>query len=329
MGLPVKQQMRRLLQLFLAFRCIFGLAYALPPVRPLAPIDDALRTAQQEAVSTELTLGRQWGTTPDQTSHFIASPVEAAGLSLPQGHVDLWRPVPVAEYPQLQDSSSVAFQTHPEQPSQPLERAEQSLAEGSNRFPSSFGSASGPFLQAQETTSTPAVAQVDTHFSHLLQDPKYPRYLRLPSQLTYVDSPWMDSIYLQMAKEVYINRPTQRWKIDVGDVMTGLFGPDKRFPFQRGTVYKIHLRENQFGSATDRELIFKFHHERRWSPNIPTQLISFWSTYDRGSRMALVGLYAIGRAQFNMIATLSGVEALEAHSLDRFGGGAWLKPQQM
>ena len=257
---------------------IFPFVEAPPPVRPFQELGEALHGV--ESVSTELTLGRPWGSTPRHpAAEAHGSTQDDSGWSLPpvQSHLS-------PSYVALETTASSSSSPH-HGPSLPASAIPEISLPSSPR-PADI------VATVQETSTTNRVTRLDTHFSHLITDPQK-GLMRLPSIQTFIRAPWLSDIFRNMLDD-FIGLPWKRHReIEMSDADAAFVLTSRnRFFRDNVRVYRLHIQAGQWGATEARELLVRHHGKLLIGGRRVRSVITAWATADQGRCLALLGIYA-------------------------------------
>lgn len=304
----------------LAFRLGFTLTTLASPL--LVPFEDLGKVWSEhhpESVSTELTLGTgpasastiqtihrpvagtvQWGFTSDFIPDQSASQIQNSFSHSDSSHFHAFH-APAEAVPQA------SFHSPPSVPPAPLPSAAQAVAR-----------------------QNAAAERIDVQFSEFLKDPQQHNWMRLPSKVVYIRAPWLSDLHKWLSQEIKGRRSFQTDEVVVtNDVLERIMSKTSSILMPKGYAYTIHVEAGQWGSDRSRELMFRFHSKivLDFRADIAVyNVVSFWSTADHGSKLALLGVYSLSKTAFGEMVRLPGVKEFSLWSPSRGGLKRYLKP---
>ncbi|CBQ70648.1 conserved hypothetical Ustilaginaceae-specific protein [Sporisorium reilianum SRZ2] len=261
------------------FAAIVGLASPAGP--PVQRAIDIISEHASDAVSTTLTLGRG-------SEHYFLPSSNPVPEHVGEGRTAFGFPSVV--------SDRVFSRSHTS-PSGPP--ADPSIT-ASTHHPDT----AGPSHVAQ-LAQTPISPSFDLDFPNMLRDPRRNNWISLPVEVTYVHSPWLGDVYENMIFALQNRRLSveSRQRELSAELLAKLFD-DGRLFYSQGQVYKLQLRPEWFPAARlDQpiEVLARYHSRFRWGDNSIKTSVTFWSTAEGGSKLALLGAFPISRASWESL----------------------------
>lgn len=228
--------MRHLAETVVLIWCISTLATALPPTPLTTGIERGLSELDPEGISTDLTLGRNWGSAIGSAVHNIQKSVKDAIPGHPSegSSSHAW----VGEYSGHPHQTSSLPLLSPPKPFLPTQKARES---SSSAPPPQTRP---PVLALTEIRAAREV-WIDTHFSELLRDSRNPDRILLPPKMIYARTPWIGDIYHHLLSELHRKRPFRKDEILIADdVLPDVLGGRRSFFVAKGHVYLLRLQAN-------------------------------------------------------------------------------------
>ncbi len=135
--------------------------------------------------------------------------------------------------------------------------------------------------------------------------PSHPGWLRLPSDIVYIPSPWIKDMLKSIPGQVP-SRIKRYRQLDIPDdklrkIIDGqvnLFQP-------RGFAFLLKASAGQFGMSTPGEYLLRFHHQLIWGDKYVYKVMSVWSTTRNGKQLALLGFYRTHPDRFEDLVRLT------------------------
>ncbi|CDR87830.1 uncharacterized protein SPSC_03542 [Sporisorium scitamineum] len=183
------------------------------------------------------------------------------------------------------------------------------------------GTSSVPLSPAQQNLDGTVASQIDFQLPHWLRDRTQHDWIGLPTQLTYVRSPWLSKIYQQFVSTLpRYKRATNYEEVQLSDQLIGELLSRKRNIFKsNGNIYKVEVPDDWLQVAEidhPVELLVRFHQKLNWVQQGTTRSVTFWSTADRGTKLALLGSFHIPwNRQWDLLDKFTKVERFNIHKL--------------
>ena len=162
--------------------------------------------------------------------------------------------------------------------------------------------------------------RIDPNFSELILDHARNR-LWLPILVTYIPSPWIRDVYFRMTQDSYSRHLFDRSEVRIPDaIVKGIETGSKNLFMSYGSVYKVRIAPNGgviAGSQAEHiELLFKSHKRLEWiDEDRPLyHTVSFWTTANHASHLALLGLFHISAGAFRKLTKAPGTEKFMVES---------------
>lgn len=142
--------------------------------------------------------------------------------------------------------------------------------------------------------------QIDLQFSTLLQDPERKDWLKLPFVVDYIHSPWITQIYKNIIESLpYTKRfDPEAAQIFFPDAQIATIATKRGQFFPRGEAYRLQVPTQWLRAAglpEPLELLVRYHYKIRYQKGYTWSTVSFWSTAEAGSKLALLGIFHISK----------------------------------
>lgn len=182
-------------------------------------------------------------------------------------------------------------------------------------------------LAAQVAPELSFSPRIDTLF--LSYSPFYREssdHFRLPQEFVHIPSPWLAGVYDRLLSTPSVRRKSDfnRDEIPIPASIAASFASHgRRFYYSRADAYIVRIPPEWLGLAdasAPQEVLVRYHKELRWLPGPARNVISFWSTADAGSKLALLGIFRITKHGFDSVmGAFPGVErfAVETRAATR------------
>ncbi|KAF6767333.1 hypothetical protein PSEUBRA_004048 [Kalmanozyma brasiliensis GHG001] len=166
---------------------------------------------------------------------------------------------------------------------------------------------------ARELSFSPRIDALFLSFSPLYR--QVTARFKLPQEIVHIPSPWLKDVYTHM-----LSVPSDRRKPVFNheelpipaSIVSSFESNEKHFHFSRVDAYLLRISPEWLGvshASVPLELLVRFHKEMHWYQQPVRNVISFWSSADGASKLALLGTFRITKHGFeNMIRGFPGVE---------------------
>ncbi|CDR87828.1 uncharacterized protein SPSC_03541 [Sporisorium scitamineum] len=266
-----------------------------PVIRPIVEVVTAVDALLEHEPSTELILGQNYATDAHHQAANWRSRLLATAAANP---APLWE-----ESVSFKHDPSSAFRRF-----QPAYRGTADSTASSAYVPhldiSSAGnepSSSGLVHPSSSAMPMPEIPEhlppssLDQFIGDFLVDADDPSLSKLPREVEYMDDPWFDTAYIQFSE---FSRKNRGWKYEIKETMSEslkrniLANTRKVFP-AKGDVYKVQIEAKYGDDLVPGEVLARYFREGFFKDNIQikSSTLIVWRTRNKGTSLALVGLY--------------------------------------
>ncbi|SJX61324.1 uncharacterized protein SRS1_10317 [Sporisorium reilianum f. sp. reilianum] len=154
----------------------------------------------------------------------------------------------------------------------------------------------------QEELHSTVSERIDRLIPHWLRDRHRDNLIGLP-KITFIRSPWLRIIYDQLLSSLPGSSRTESVsEVTLSDEFMAQLLSRKRPIFRaNGKVYSLQVPIAWLEAArvpAPLQLLVRFHRNLRWGQGSQGRTVTFWSTADRGSELALLGIFHVSGHSF-------------------------------
>ena len=188
----------------------------------------------------------------------------------------------------------IRFSHSPSSPFQPVFPASEARRVAPSQHPGTPGSAS----------STVLLPQIDLDFSNLRNIPHHESWLELPKEMIQLHVPWFANIYNRMISTLPNYKETIVPELEFSEDEMAQYQAKVVSLLVQGNTYKLPIPTewlHEAGIYAPAEVLGRYHTKFTFRERTVYDFVSFWSTADAGSKLALLGVFQMSRTTWETL----------------------------